>query len=133
MSRQTKVKSYTTTDIKKGRMRVGVLYRFNSGSKLFLAFRAHRDIYRQRDPSLSNALREEHAFWGIDYDILMKMRREEVQHVGVRVKKINEIYVAPIASWMTHPRTVTLTLTGKMVRFLPIDLMLKRTDNLDIR
>jgi hypothetical protein len=84
------------TPVKRGSRVLGHIHTAEDGTQLYLARRKIADMYRQGEKSLSEAVRAGKAAWGLDEEILFKMRAQGVPLVGVEVKETGETYLINI-------------------------------------
>jgi hypothetical protein len=67
------------------------------GRKVYLAFRSLRDIHRGKEKSISGAIRQRTACWGIDMSTISFLRHRDVKWVCVLLRQTGERFLAPMA------------------------------------
>jgi len=88
----------TKEPVKKGRRVLGNIYRWPDGKSCYLARRRSDQIIRHgKGKSISAAIREEVACWGIEQDILFRLRGLGIRYVGVICEDTGDRWLTPIA------------------------------------
>lgn len=98
-----KRRGYREEIIKKGRRRYGAIYTRSEGGreiKFYLAFRRPKDIFRDGEPTNSDAVRKGKAIWAIDYDTLLMLRLKGVKVIGILEYESGEIYWTTLSTFM---------------------------------
>src|SRR3981081_3734233 len=80
----------------KRRILYGWMCELDTGDKLYLARRKHREIYRSGKQSISGAMQEEIAAWAIDELLLVNLRAKKVKFIGVRVVDTGDFYLTKL-------------------------------------
>ena len=62
---------------------------------MYLARRRLDDIWRDYPKSISEAVRDGSAAWGLDEEALFKIRSEKVDGVGVIVRETGDVFLTP--------------------------------------
>jgi hypothetical protein len=101
MARSPKI---SVTLIKKGRRRYGGVYTLPSGTKVYLAYRNLREIYRSGKPTISEAVRDGTACWAIDEEHIQKMRLQDVPYVGVLVRDTKDIFLTKLTTFFERDK-----------------------------
>lgn len=90
----------------------GWLRTLDDGTKVYMARRKHREIFRSGKSSISGAMKEEIAAWAIDEDLLVRLRARGVQYVGVEVVDTGESYLTGIKTWFDRTTSKLKDYTG---------------------
>lgn len=98
--------------ITKGRRYYGDLLTLGSGRKVYLARRFHKEIFRNRRKSISEALREGVADWAIDDWTLALLKRQGVEFVGVKLRDTGDIYMTTIKRFYDYGKPDNFTSRG---------------------
>ena len=85
----------------------GWLHTLDSGEKIYMARRRHKDIFRCGKETISGAMTEGVASWAIDEDLLVRMRARGVKFIGVKEIDTGDSYIAPVRTWF-NPKTSRL-------------------------
>lgn len=96
----------------KRRIHYGTIFTYDDGSKVYLARRKHREIFRSEQPSISSAMQEGIAAWAIDEDLLYKLRAKGVQQVGVIELDTGDVYIADVKTWFNVKTSKQRDYTG---------------------
>lgn len=120
-----KRRGYKEEPVKKGRATWGVIYRRSEAGKdlvFYLAFRRARDIFRDGEPTNSDAVRKGKAIWAVDYDTLLMLRMKGVSTIGIFEHENGEIYWSDLPTFMdsslAEPRDYRRR-GGAQQRYLP--------------
>lgn len=114
--------------VKVGRRTVGGIYISDKGNELFLVNRKAGQINKGQAPTISDAIRDGTASWGIEEEALLSMRARGVKMVGVKVRDTGEVWLTYLdrffdrANLSQPPRY----LRGPMQRFLSINQFARR-------
>jgi hypothetical protein len=93
-------KRYKEEPVKKGRATWGAIYsRSDNGREIrfYLAFRRSKDIFRDGENTITEAMQKGKAIWALDYDTLLMLRAKNVTTIGIFEHDSGEIY------WTTLP------------------------------
>lgn len=118
----TKKRKSCLFPFKCGRRTVGGIYINGLGNEVYLANRKAADLNKGNEPSISEAVRNGSASWGIEEEALIAMRARGVQTIGIKVRETGELWVTFLDRFFNRallsppPRY----LRGPMQRFLPI-------------
>jgi hypothetical protein len=106
-----------------GRRLYGGIYELSDARKVYIAFRSRKEIFRGGLKSLSEAVDEGVACWAVDYDTLLRMRREQILLIGIYVKDEGDIYVTHYDSFFDQTKCTVRnysTRGGTLQKYLPI-------------
>lgn len=92
-----------TEEHKDGRRKCGFFVRWkNTGEPSYVALKKQSEMIVKAEKNTSEALRNDSAYWGIDYEILSRLEREGAKYVCILVKPIDDLYVARLSSFFDH-------------------------------
>jgi hypothetical protein len=77
----------------------GHILTMDTGEKIYMARRKHREIFRSGKLSISGAMQEEIAAWAIDENLVFRLRAKGVSSIGVRVIDTGDVYLTRIANF----------------------------------
>lgn len=100
----------------------------SSGTKVYLAYRQVREIFRSGEKSISDAIRKGVAAWAIDDDTLRQMRAQGIKYVGVLVRENGAIWLTSTEAYFS-PAAKILNFTtrgGALQRYLPLKYFRRR-------
>ena len=97
---------------KKGRRKYGYFIEQDNGLKIYMALRSLGQIYREKEPSLSEAMRNGKACWAIDITTLMAARRKGCTVICIKTKN-NGIYFTKLGKFFDTSRTKVLDYSAK--------------------
>lgn len=119
--------SYTVEDFKRGKRIIGVFVSFESGQKLYLAYKTHKQIFRASRKTISDAKDEGVACWAFEVDTLMEVRARGVKYVGVIVRNTREIYLTDYENLYNPHKVKIFNNTGMPRRYLPLQYFRRRS------
>lgn len=90
----------------------GTIFTFDDGTKVYMARRKHREIFRSGKGSISGAMSEEVAAWAIDEDLLIKLRTKGVLKVGISVLDTGDQYVTDLKTFFNVKTSKLKDYTG---------------------
>lgn len=117
-----KTKAYTVQQVKRGRRLYGGVYQFDLGYTAYVAYRKHKEIYRNGARSISDAIRQGIAAWAIDEQTLNDMRARGIKIIGVLVRDTNDLYLTRIGEFFDVDKATIMNWTsrgGSLQRALP--------------
>jgi hypothetical protein len=91
----------------KRRILYGHILTFDDGTKIYMAQRKNREVFRNGKITISGAMSEEVAAWAIDEDLLIKLRVKGVTRIGVNVIDTGDQYLTDIKTFF-NPKTSAL-------------------------
>ena len=118
-----KSEKYTIEHLKKGKRLYGAFLTFDTGWKVYLAYRKHADIYRGGKKTISEALRDDAAAWAIDVETIMEARARGVKVIGVLVRDTGDIYITRLSDILDPAKTRVLNYSkrgGSLQRYMPL-------------
>jgi hypothetical protein len=107
----------------KGKRRYGAFITQDNGTKVYMAFRKHNDIYVESKGKISDALRTGVAAWAIDLSTLISARTKGCTMVAVRVKETGDMYFTNLSNFFvpTLVRTINYASKGgSLQKVLPL-------------
>lgn len=72
----------------------------SDGKTFYLAWRKAKEMFRDGEPTNSDAIRKGKASWALDYDTLIMLRNRKIQIAGVIEKESGDIWLAPVAEFL---------------------------------
>ena len=96
----------------KRRIHYGTIFTYDDGSKVYLARRKHKHIFKSGEQSISQAQQKETAAWAIDEALLYKLRAKGVTKVGVIELDTDDVYMADIKVWFNSKTSKLRDYTG---------------------
>lgn len=90
---------------KTGKRLYGAFRTYADGTKVYLAYRKHSEIYRGGEASISDAIRAGKAAWALDDETVLAARARGCRFVGVMVRDTGDVYLARIEKWFDRGRT----------------------------
>ena len=81
-------------EVRQGRRLFGHFCTLDDGRVIYLARRQHRHIFRSGRQTISGAMTEGEAAWGMDERTLFSLRARGIEVVGVRVTDTGDLYLA---------------------------------------
>lgn len=124
LTRTRKSSRISVSLIKKGRRKYGGIYTLPSGTKVYLAYRNLREIYRSGKTTISEAVRDGSACWAIDEEHIQQMRLAGVPYIGVLVRDTRDIYLTRLTSYLDRSKIKFhnySTRGGSHQRLLPLE------------
>jgi hypothetical protein len=79
--------------IKRRKRVLGTLFTAPDGNQAYLHYRNAGDIWREKEPSISDAIRKGTASWAIDEELLVRMRAKGVKFAGIFCRDTGEIWL----------------------------------------
>lgn len=122
-------------EVKRGSRVLGHIITEDDGRRYYLHRRKIADIYRPRTEqpsSISTAVREDTASWGIDEETLFRLRREEVEQAGVVVHETGETYLAPLELFFESGMFHTVSRARGSERCLPFSRFVRRAGKIRV-
>lgn len=94
------------------RILYGQIHTLDTGVKLYLARRKHREIFRSGRSSISGAMTDAVAAWAIDEKLLFGLRVKGITFVGVDVIDTGDRYVTRLSTWFDRKTSALRDYTG---------------------
>lgn len=114
---------------KTGSRLLGGIYSLPSGNEIFISYQNRKDVFRAGHNSISAAMDEGKACWGIDYDTMLEVKRKDnVTMIGVFVRDEGIIYAAPYDFFFCDKRANVINYEQRgnvMQKYLPIQHFVK--------
>lgn len=82
-----------------GRRVYGGIYHLKNGQAVYLAFRKRKEIFRQGEKSIHEAMQKGLACWAIDFETLYEMKIKGVDYAGVWTRDDHSIYISRMENW----------------------------------
>ncbi|RWI35474.1 hypothetical protein [Mesorhizobium sp.] len=113
-----------------GRRVYGAIYTRSDGRSFYLAWRRARDMFRDGEPTNSDAIRHGKASWALDYDTLIMLRNRGVRIVGILEKESEDIWLTTLDNFlsanMAPPRDYSRR-GGAVQRYMPTFLFKRKS------
>jgi hypothetical protein len=75
-----------------------------SGTKLYIANRRLNDLFLGKEKTISDAIRQGVAAWGIEDEILLQIRVEGVELVGVLCRENGDLWLTTLDTYFDPER-----------------------------
>lgn len=95
----------------------------DNGVNVYCAFRKHNDIYAGKSGKISDAMRNDQAYWAIDLKTLMAAKAKKISVIAVRVKETRDIYAVRIEKFLDRTKSKLINYSssgGSVQRILPL-------------
>lgn len=99
-------------EVKKGSRKLGFFYTLDTGEVIYVATRQHKHIYRSSFYSISAAMQEDQASWGIDDLTLLNLRARGIPRIGVNVVDTGDFYLGAVADYFDRTKFKLRDYTG---------------------
>lgn len=90
----------------------GHLIETDAGTKLYIARRKLREVYRDGHMSISGAMQKNVASWAIDEELLIGLRAKSVLYVGVNVHDTGDLYMTKLSVFFDRATSKLRDYTG---------------------
>lgn len=123
-------KKFQVERVKKGKRNYGdILTLAKNGQRIYMATRLFKDIHRCGHSSISEAMREQVAAWGIDNDTLYDMRNRGIKVVGIVVRDTGDIFLSSLDQYFDTDKAFVRNFErkgGSLQRYLPLQFFKKK-------
>lgn len=116
-----------------GRRILGGIFELSNGKEMFLSFQKRADIYRAGQKCVSEARDKGVACWGVSYDTLLEMRREQVLLIGVYCRCDDEIYLTNYDAFFDEDKATVRNYEQRgsvLMKYLPLQHFIKTTNEI---
>lgn len=90
--------------LKRGRRVLGTIVTSNSGVPVYLHHRNSGDIWKHREPTISDAIRKGVATWSIEEEILVRMRARGIRFAGIFCRDTGDIWLTKVERFFDRTR-----------------------------
>lgn len=119
----------------KGKRKYGYFISQDNGLNIYMALRSHREFYRDKNASLSTAMRKGQAGWAIDVETLIEARSKGVSVIVVAIRNTPDLYITHINNYLNGKHTKLINYSsrgGSLQRHLPLQWFEKVSGQISI-